>query len=239
MKNTEKRIDWMITLLPLAIIVTLCIVFFFAPVRSNEILSQIRFFFGDTFGTYYLVIGLGTFLLSMYIAFSKYGNIVLGEKSEKPKYSFFAWGAMMFTCGLAADILFYSFSEWIMYATDPHLAELGNIFEWAGVFPIFHWSLIPWAFYLVLAVSFGFMLHVRKRTRQRYSEACRPLLGKHTDGILGRIIDLLAVFALLAGTATTFSVATPLMASIVENLFNIKMSRTVITIIILILTCAV
>ena len=60
-------------------------------------------------GTYYLIIGLGIFLLSIYIACSKYGTIVLGEKDEKPKYSFFAWGSMMFTCGLAADILFYSF----------------------------------------------------------------------------------------------------------------------------------
>lgn len=45
---------------------------------------------------------------------------------------------MMFTCGLAADILFYSFSEWILYATDPHISELGSVQEWAGVFPQFH-----------------------------------------------------------------------------------------------------
>ena len=116
-----------------------------------------------------------------------------------------------------------------MYATDPHIAELGSIREWAGVFPIFHWSLIPWGFYLVLAVAFGFMLHVRNRERQKYSEACRPILGKHTDGMLGRIIDLLAVFALIAGTATTFSIATPLMASIINELFHIELSRTVVT----------
>ena len=138
---------------------------------------------------------------------------------DKPQYNFFAWGAMMFTCGLAADILFYSFAEWIMYASDPHIAELGSIQDWAGVFPIFHWSFIPWSFYLVLAVAFGFMLHVRKRSRQKYSEACRPILGKHTDGWGGRIIDLLAVFALLAGTATTFSVATPLRQASSRNCF--------------------
>ena len=57
----------------------------------------------------------------------------------------------MFTCGLAADILFYSFSEWVLYATDPHLEEMGSIQEWAGVYPLFHWSFIPWGFYLVLA----------------------------------------------------------------------------------------
>ena len=238
-KDSKKQIDWTITLVPLGIVVALSVLFFFMPEQSNAILSQIRFFFGDTFGTYYLVIGLGVFLLSIYIAMSKYGDIVLGGKDEKPKYSFFAWGSMMFTCGLAADILFYSFSEWVMYAADPHIAELGSVQDWAGVFPMFHWSFIPWGFYLVLAAAFGFMLHVRKRERQKYSEACRPLLGKHTDGLAGKIIDLLAVFALLAGTATTFSVATPLMAEVVSELFHVEISRTVITIIILLLTCLV
>lgn len=239
MSQEINKIDWMVTFVPLIVVVLLCIIFFFKKEESNIILSQVRFFFGDTFGIYYLVIGLFIFLLSLYIAGSKYGNIILGEPNEQPKYSFFSWGCMMFTCGLAADILFYSFSEWILYASDPHLAEMGNIQEWAGVYPLFHWSFIPWGFYLVLAVSFGFMLHVRKRNRQKYSEACRPILGKHTDGIPGRIIDLLAVFALLAGTATTFSVATPLMASIIEKLFHIQADRSIITISILILTCCV
>ena len=229
----------MITLIPLGIIIALCIVFFFLPEQSNAVLSQVRFLLGDTFGTYYLMIGLGIFLLSVYIAGSKYGAIVLGKQDEKPKYSFFSWGAMMFTAGLAADILFYSFSEWILYASDPHIAELGSIQDWASVYPIFHWSMIPWGFYLVLAVAFGFMLHVRNKDRQKYSEACRPILGKHTDGILGRIIDLLAVFALLAGTATTFSLATPLMASIINELFHVQLDRTFITIVILIATCIV
>lgn len=232
-----NKIDWMITLVPLGLVVGLSVLFFFMPEQSNSVLSQIRFFFGDTLGTYYLVIGLGIFLLSIFIAVSKYGDIVLGEINEKPKYSFFAWGSMMFTCGLAADILFYSFSEWILYATDSHITELGSVQDWASVFPLFHWSFIPWGFYLVLAVAFGFMLHVRKRTRQKYSEACRPILGKHTDGICGRIIDLLAVFALLAGTATTFSVATPLMASVINELFHVELSRTIVTIVILLVTC--
>ena len=229
----------MITLLPLAIVILLCILFFIFPEQSNSVLSQIRFFLGDTFGTYYLVIGLGIFLVSIFIATSKYGNIVLGGQTEKPKYSFFAWGSMMFTAGLAADILFYSFSEWILYASDPHIAEMGSIQDWASVYPVFHWSLIPWGFYLVLAVAFGFMLHVRKRERQKYSEACRPILGKYTDGILGRIIDLVAVFALLAGTATTFSLATPLMTSAINELFHTNFNSTILTIIILIITCIV
>lgn len=241
-KRSEQeynRIDWMITLLPLGIIVVLCILFFCMPEQSNKVLSQIRFLLGDTFGVYYLIIGLGVFLISFYVAGSKYGNVVLGGQDEKPKFSFFAWGSMMFTAGLAADILFYSFSEWILYATDPHIAELGSIQDWASVYPIFHWSLIPWGFYLVLAVAFGFMLHVRRRDRQKYSEACRPILGKHTDGLAGRFIDLLAVFALIAGTATTFSLATPLMASVISEILHVELNRTAVTIVILIVTCII
>lgn len=238
-KLERKSIDWIITLLPLALILSMAVLFMIFPVKSNTVLAKIRFFFGDTFGVYYLVLGLGVFVLSLILAFSKYGDVVLGGKTEKPKYSFFAWGSMMFTCGLAADILFYSFNEWGMYAINPHIKELGDVATWASVFPLFHWSLIPWAFYLVLAVAFGFMLHVRKRNRQRFSEACRPILGKHTDGIIGRLIDLLSVFALLAGTATTFSVATPLMATIISDLFGINMDRRFVTIIILLVTCVV
>ena len=237
MKN--KKIDWLITLVPLGIILLLCILFFTYPNASSDIIGKIRYFFGDTFGVYYLIIGLGIFIVSMYIAFSKYGKIVLGKKSEKPKYSFFTWGSMMFTCGLAADIIFYSFAEWLLYANEPYTASLGDIYEWSSVFPLFHWSFIPWAMYLVLAVAFGYMLHVKKKEKQKYSEACRPILGKWTDKFPGRIIDLLAVFALLAGTATTFSVATPLMAEIVKVLFNVTISRTTITIIILLITCFV
>lgn len=238
-KTEKKQVDWLITLVPLFLIIFLCILFFLMPEESNLVLQKIRFFFGDTLGSFYLIVGLVVFLLSIYLAFSKYGDIKLGEKTEKPKYSFFAWGAMMFTCGLAADILFYSFCEWILYATDVHVQELGDVQTWSGVFPLFHWSFIPWSFYLVLAVAFGFMLHVRKRNRQKYSEACRPILGKATDGIIGRIVDLLAVFALLAGTATTFSIATPLMAEIIRVLFRIEISRTLINIVILIITCIV
>ncbi len=235
-----SRVDWMVTLVPFFSVMALAVYLFVFPDQANDAIMKVRFFFGDTCGVFYLIMGLGTLLISLYLAFSKYGDIVLGGPDEKPKYSFFTWGSMMFTCGLAADILFYSFSEWVMYATNPHIAEMGSIEEWAGVFPLFHWSFIPWAFYLVLAVAFGFMVHVRKRNRQRYSEACRPLIGdKHANGMLGRVIDLFALFALLAGTATTFSVATPLLASIIVKLFGMELSRTAVTIIILVITCAV
>ena len=47
-KTDKKKIDWMITLVPLALITALCVVFMIVPEQSNAILSQIRFFLGDT-----------------------------------------------------------------------------------------------------------------------------------------------------------------------------------------------
>ena len=242
MKNENKtalwkQLDWVVTLVPLISIILLCILFLTNPTASGEILSSIRGFLENQFGSYYLLIGLGVFFCSLYLAFSKYGTIRLGNL-EKPQYSSFKWGSMMFTAGLAADILFYSLCEWLLYAGEPHIAELGSIQDWASTYPLFHWGPIPWSFYLVLAVAFGFMLHVRKKNKQKYSEACRPLLGKHTDGLPGKCIDLFAVFALLAGTATTFSLATPLLSQAIGKLFSVPQSNFT-TILILVTICVI
>ena len=233
-----KRLDWTTMVVPFLLIIILCLCFLAAPDASKAVLENLRSFLGENFGVGYLAIGLGIFLLSIYIAFSRYGTIRLGKPDEKPLYSNFAWGSMMFTSGLAADILFYSLCEWVLYANDPHLAEMGSIQDWASTYPLFHWGPIPWGFYVVLAAAFGFMLHVRGCHKQKYSEACRPILGKHTDGLAGTLIDLMAVFALLAGTTTTFTLATPLMSQIVSELFGFGDTR-LITIAILAVTCLV
>lgn len=242
MKNKTKSplrgIDPATTLIPFAIVLALCLFFVIDPGGSTSALSAVRSFLGDAFGTYYLVIGLGVLIVSLYIAFSDIGKITLGRPGEKPQYGFFTWGAMVFTCGLAADILFYSLCEWIYYAQEPHTAELGSIQDWASTYPLFHWGPIPWSFYATLAACFGFMLHVRGCHKQKYSEACRPLLGDKTDRLPGKIIDVLAVIALIAGTATTFSVATPLLSTAITSMLGAANSKF-LTIAILVVTCVV
>lgn len=232
-----RRIDPTTTIAPLIVLIALCAVFVINPEGSTNVLSAIRGFLGTQLGLYYLVVALGIFLVSLYISFSDLGKVRLGGKDEKPKYGFFSWGAMVFCCGLAADILFYSFCEWIYYAEEPRVAEMGRIEDWANAVPLYHWGPIVWSFYAVLAACFGFMIHVRGSKKQKYSEACRPILGKHTDGIPGKIIDILAIIALIAGTATTFSVATPLLGSALTTLFGIPYTKWV-TIAILLITCA-
>ncbi|MCC8026221.1 MAG: BCCT family transporter [Clostridium sp.] len=236
-RGLKKRLDWIITLIPFFAIVILCFLFMVFPQGSASILESIRFFLGDQLGSYYLLLGLGALICSFYMAFSRYGKIKLGNL-EKPQYSPFRWGSMMFTAGLAADILFYSLCEWMLYAGEPRITDMGAMQDWAATYPLFHWGPIPWSFYMILAVCFGFMIHVRKRSKQKYSEACRALLGKRVDGIWGKLIDLTAVFALLAGTATTFSLATPLLSAALSRVFGVGESN-VLTIAILIIICVV
>lgn len=235
--SLSRRLDWFITLAPFLCIVVLCVWFVRSPEQSSQLLASVRSLLGDQMGSYYLLIGLGVFFCSLYMAFSRFGNIRLGDL-KKPEYTFFQWGSMMFTAGLAADILFYSCCEWILYANEPHIEEMGGIQEWASTYPLFHWGPIPWSFYLVLAIAFGFMLHVRKRTKQKFSESCRPLLGKRVDGWSGKIIDFIAVIALLAGTATTFSLATPLLSMAISRVTGIPQSVT-LTIFILVAICCI
>ena len=223
-KNLLDKIDWITTLIPLIGIVFLTILFIAFPQQSTNTLDILRDFLGNQLGFYYMLLGLGIFICSLYIAFSKYGDIVLG-KTDKPKYSNFAWGAMVFTGTMAADILYWSMIEWAHYVNEPYVIDMG-VQEWASTFPLFHWGPIPWGFYLILSAAFGFMLHVRGRNKQKFSEACRPLLGKRVDGLPGRLIDLTAVFALLAGTATTFSMATPLLTEALNKIFGISTGMT-------------
>ena len=236
-QKCHSSIDWSCVLIPLAGILILCLIFMTMPEQSTVILNNIRQFLGDDCGIYYAALGIGLFICSLGIAFSKYGTIRLG-KDKKPQYSNFKWGTMIFTSTMAADVLFYSLCEWALYANEPHIEQAGGIQQWASTYPLFHWGPVVWSFYVVLAVAFGFMLHVRKGTKQKFSEACRPVLGKFTDGLPGKMIDLFAIFALIAGTATTFSLATPLISAIFGKLLG-KASNAGLTIIILLLIACV
>jgi BCCT family betaine/carnitine transporter len=236
-ESNHGGIDWISMLVPLIGVIVLAIVFALVD-GADGVLLNIRGFLGDDMGLYYILMGLFALGATMFIAFSRFGKIKLGAVDEKPKYSPFAWGAMIFTATMAADILFYSLSEWAMYASEPRLEELGTMQVWASTLPLFHWGPIAWAFYIVLAAAFGFMLHVRGGTKQKFSEACRPILGNKVDGVLGRVIDLIAIFSLIAGTATTFSVATPLLSGALAHVLGISAGAG-LTICILLLIAAV
>lgn len=235
--SLKGKIDWVSSIIPFAIVLALMIVFMLMPEQSKIFVDAVRGFLGDTMGLYYAVFGFGVLITTVYMACSKYGKIKLGDR-EKPLYGNFKWGTMIFTSTMAADILFYSLCEWALYGGETHLEQLGGMQMWAPTFTLFHWGPIAWSFYVILAIAFGFMMHVRKRNRQRFSEACRPLFGSKVDGALGKVIDITAIFSIVCATATTFSLATPLLSKALSTLVGVS-DGVGLTIMLLLLICAV
>ena len=222
-REIKQKLDWPLIILPLLVVTALSLVFLIQPERSTEVMVRIRMFIDSEFGWFYILLGVSVFAISIYIAFSRYGQIRLGNL-DKPQYSSYKWGTMVFTSVMAADLIFFSFVEWAMYAEETRIQQLGALQDWVPTYPLFHWGPIPWSFYVILAVAYGFMLHVRKSSKQKFSEACRPLFGKRIDGLPGKIIDFIAICALLAGTATTFSIATPLVAAAFSSVTGLPLT---------------
>ena len=238
MEIKNRKIDWATMLIPFGIVIALMATFMIVPEESKTIVDTMRGFFGDTIGLYYPLLAIGSVLCALYVACDKkYGNVKFGN-IDKPAYSNFKWGTMIFTSTMAADIMFYSLIEWALYGAEPHLAEMGSMQMWAPTYTLFHWGPLAWGFYVILAVCFGFMMHVRKRERQRFSEACRPLFGDKVDGALGMVIDVIAIFAVVCATATTFSLATPLLTKAMGSVFGFEVTTT-ITILVLLLICSI
>lgn len=88
MKKRFERLDWVLMFIPAAIVIVLCMVFMVLPERAGSIIEMLRVFLGDTFGFYYMLLGLGILVLTLGIAFSGYGKIRLGN-TDKPVYNNF------------------------------------------------------------------------------------------------------------------------------------------------------
>lgn len=241
-KNMSKinkklsQVDISMMLVPFALVVFITVVFFAFPKETENFLKTINVFFRDKTAFFYLFLSFGCFILLFYLAFSKYGNIVLGKKGEKPKFSYFSWGAMMFCCGVSGSVPYWGFSEWLLYSNEPYIQNLGNKFDFSNVYSFFFWS--NYWFYLVLAVCFGFMMHVRLRNKQRYSEVIRPIIGKHSYGIIGKTIDIFAIVAIIGAVTCSLAVSTPVVTLCLNVLCDIP-NNNFTTLVVLIITCII
>ena len=83
---------------------------------------------------------------------------------------------------------------------------------------LFHWTLHPWAIYAVvgLAIAYGTF---RRGRKQLISSAFEPLFGRRrTEGPAGKVIDILAIFATLFGSAASLGLGALQIGSGIEIL---------------------
>ncbi|GCD89100.1 BCCT family transporter [Nocardioides sp. LS1] len=142
----------------------------------------------------------------LWLALSRFGNIKLGRDDEEPEFKTVSWVSMMFSAGMGIGLMFYGVSEPIThFATPPPgTGEAGNpeAVQHAMATTLFHWTLHPWAIYAVVGLAIAYGVY-RKGRLQLISAAFEPLLGKHANGPWGKVIDMLAIFATLFGSAAS------------------------------------
>lgn len=239
MKENTKLMDWPTFIGALALLVFTAVPLVAFPEQGEAIILSANEFLTKNYGVLYLLMGLGVFIFLMYIAFSKYGKIKLGDASVKPEFSTITWAAMLFCAGIGSSVLYWGTIEWAYYYTAPPFGaepQSKEAIQWASTYGIFHWGPIAWAIYCLPALPISYFYYVKKKPVLKISEACRPVLGKKVDGPIGKIIDVLFMFGLLGGAGTTLAMGTPLIASGIERLTGYEASLTMQTVILLICT---
>lgn len=158
-------------------------------------------------GWAFMLAATGFVVFALWLAISRYGKITLGQEGEEPEFKTVSWVAMMFSAGMGIGLMFYGVSEPLAHFTDPppgtHPADAAEAMQTAMATTLFHWTLHPWAIYAVVGLAIAYSTF-RRRRRQTISAVFEPLIGaRHAHGGFGRLIDILAIFATLFGSAAS------------------------------------
>ncbi|MEV1019618.1 BCCT family transporter [Streptomyces sp. NPDC050264] len=158
-------------------------------------------------GWAFMLAATGFVVFALWLAISRYGKITLGKEGEEPEFRTVSWVAMMFSAGMGIGLMFYGVSEPLAHFTTPppgtDPADSAEAMETAMATTLFHWTLHPWAIYAVVGLAIAYSTF-RRRRRQTISSVFVPLIGeKHAHGAWGRVIDIIAIFATLFGSAAS------------------------------------
>src|SRR5690625_673670 len=161
-----------------------------------NVTTAIQNFLQIRFGWFYLISATVILIFVIYLAFSKYGNIKLGNDDDEPEYSTFSWLAMLFSAGMGIGLVFWGVAEPVSHFFDPATGEpeTGAAAAESLRFTFFHWGLHSWGVYALIALTLAFF-KFRKNAPGTISATFEPLIGERTKGWIGKTIDIIAVFA--------------------------------------------
>ncbi|KTT28260.1 BCCT family transporter [Pseudomonas rhizoryzae] len=158
------------------------------------------------FGWLFVLTSTGFVVFVIWLAASRYGRIPLGRDDEQPEFRTLSWVAMMFSAGMGIGLMFFGVAEPLSHYLNPPpggaAGQTSAALQVAMATTLFHWTLHPWATYAVVGLAIAYGTYRRGRC-QLISVAFRPLIGRHANGPLGRVIDMMAIFATLFGSAAS------------------------------------
>ncbi|MBQ9069616.1 MAG: BCCT family transporter [Eggerthellaceae bacterium] len=205
---------------------------------SNEILN----FLEVNFGWLYLLSVLAFVFFSIAIAASKYGKVKLGPDDSKPEYSTISWFAMLFGCGMGIGLIFWGLSEPICHFAAP-MAGIDPGTDAAAMFAMrstfMDWGFHAWAIFCVMGLGLAYV-GFRKNKPQLVSSVLEPLIGeKNAKGWLGKLVDILAIFATVCGIVTSLGLGTMQISAGLEHMTGGAIPNTLVTMIIIVVVISV
>ncbi|WP_042147353.1 BCCT family transporter [Paucisalibacillus sp. EB02] len=222
----------------LAILASLVLMGVLIPESLERTTSSTQSFITNSFGWYYL--GIVSFFVAVliYLLISPIGKIKLGKPTDKPEFSRPTWIAMLFSAGVGIGLIFYGTFEPIShYAISSPTGELSTPqgIKDAMRFTFFHYGIHAWAIYGAIALTLAYFTF-RKGEPSLISRTLRPLIGKHADGVVGKIIDIIAVISTVMGVATSLGFGAMQINGGLSYLFGIPSNILSQTLIILVVT---
>jgi choline/carnitine/betaine transport len=180
---------------------------FLSPSGLGSVSGNALTWVEENLGWLFVTLASAFVVFVLWLAASRYGRIPLGRDDEEPEFRTVSWIAMMFSAGMGIGLMFYGVAEPLTHYVSPPprsvAAETPEAMQTAMATTLFHWTLHPWAIYAVvgLAIAYGTF---RRGRKQLISAAFEPLFGKRrTEGPAGKLIDVLAIFATLFGSAAS------------------------------------
>ncbi len=180
---------------------------FYSPTGLSSASGSALAWVTGNLGWFFVLLATAFVVYVIWLAASKYGRIPLGRDGERPEFRTISWIAMMFSAGMGIGLMFYGVAEPLAHYVSPPPLTVGagtpQAVETAMATTLFHWTLHPWALYAVVGLTIAYGTFRRGR-RQLISSAFIPLLGeRRVAGPTGRVIDVLAIFATLFGSAAS------------------------------------
>lgn len=216
--DIHKPVFWPSVFLITAMIITTLLL----GDQAEEIFSTIQSAITDNAG-WLFVIAVNVFIVfSLFIAFSRFGDIRLGGKDAEPDFSTMAWFAMLFSAGMGIGIMFWSVAEPVFHYLSPPMAE-GETVEAAQQamnLTYLHWGFHAWAIYAVVGLSLGYFAFNRGLPLS-FRSVFYPLIGDRIKGWMGDVIDVLAVLATLFGLATSLGLGVLQVSAGLNHVFGL------------------
>lgn len=85
-------------------VIILCLTIY--PQDTSRYINKIHHFLTWEMGGIFLVMTFLVVLCCLWLAFSRYGDILLGQSGEKPDFSLLTWLGLIFTSGTGGSLLY-------------------------------------------------------------------------------------------------------------------------------------